>query len=199
VGVSSEKLKNSIVITILPPRRITVKGALGVSSSKLISLASVMTALVYVTTSISVPMPQPLGVWHIGDIASFVVAFLCGPWIGAFACGVGAMLFDVWNPLWGGAFASWAPATIVIRGFMGFMLGKLRHIFPRRPMLSELTVMILAATQKNVSYFLYDYFIRGPAAFLDLVTFFPLSAIDIIVTIPLLASVRKALKTDYVV
>lgn len=169
------------------------------SSSKIVALASVMTALVYAATSISIPMPQPLGVWHIGDIASFIVAFLCGPLIGAFSCGVGAMLFDVWNPLWGGAYISWAPATILIRGFMGFMLGKLRRILPKRPMLSELIAMILAATQKNICYFLYDYVIRGPAAFLDLVTFFPLSAIDIVITIPLLISVRKALKTDYLV
>lgn len=176
-----------------------MKQASRVSASTIVALTSVMTALVYVATCISVPMPQPLGVWHIGDIASFVVAFLCGPLTGAFACGVGAMLFDAWNPLWGGAFVSWAPATIVIRGFMGFMLGKLRRIFPKRPMLSELIAMILAAIQKNICYFLYDYVIRGPAAYLDLVTFFPLSAISIIITIPLLASIRKALKIDYLV
>ncbi len=176
-----------------------MKQAPKISSSKIVALTSVMTALVYLATSISLKMPPPLGAWHIGDIASFVVAFLCGPFIGAFACGVGAMVFDVWNPVWGGAYVSWAPATIVIRGFMGFMLGKLRRIFPNKPMLSELTVMILAAVQKNICYFLYDYFLFGPAAFFDLVTFFPLSAIDIIITIPLLASVRKALKIDYLV
>lgn len=170
-----------------------------VSPSKVVALAGVMTALVYIATSISVPMPQPLGVWHIGDIASFIVAFLCGPLIGAFACGVGAMLFDVWNPLWGGAFISWAPATVVIRGFMGLLLGSLRRIFPTKPIYSEILAMILASTQKNICYFLYDYALRGPAAFLDLATFFPLSAIDIIVTVPLLATVRKVLKTDYLV
>jgi len=169
------------------------------SPSRIVALTGVMTAFVYATTCISVPMPQPLGVWHIGDIASFLVALLCGPLIGAFACGIGAMLFDVWNPLWGGAFITWAPATIVIRGLMGFLLGKLRTAFPGRMMLSETTVMILAATQKNICYFLYDYALRGPAAFLDLATFFPLSAIDIVVTIPLLASVRRALKIKYLV
>jgi len=168
-----------------------------ISSARIIALASVTTALVYAATSVSIPMPPPLGAWHIGDIASFIVAFLCGPLIGAFACGVGAMLFDVWNPLWGGAFISWAPATIVIRGFMGFMLGSLRRVSPGHPMGSELAAMILAAIQKNICYFLYDYFLRGPVAFLDLFTFFPLSAIDIIITIPLLASVRKALRTNY--
>lgn len=170
-----------------------------ISSSKIVAITGIMTALVYAATSVSIPMPQPLGVWHIGDIASFIVAFLCGSLIGAFASGVGAMLFDVWNPLWGGAFISWAPATIIIRGFMGFILGKFRRIFPDHPMYSELFAMILAVTQKNICYFLYDYFLRGPVAYLDLITFFPLSAIDIVIAIPLLASIRKTLKIDYLV
>lgn len=174
-----------------------MKQVSSISTAKIVALTSVTTALVYAATSISVPMPPPLGAWHVGDIASFIVAFLCGPLIGAFACGVGAMLFDVWNPLWGGAFVAWAPATIVIRGFMGFLLGRLRRAFPNHPRRSEIMVMILAATQKNICYFLYDYFLRGPIAYLDLITFFPLSAIDIIITIPLLMSVRKALRTDY--
>lgn len=169
-----------------------------IPASKIIALTSVMTTLVYVMTSISIPMPPPLGVWHIGDIASFIVAFLCGPLVGAFACGVGAMLFDIWNPIWGSAFISWWPATIVIRGFMGFLLGTLRRIFPQNPRLSELIAMVVAATQKNICYFLYDYITRGPVAYLDLITFFPLSAIDIAITIPLLTSLRKALKTEHV-
>lgn len=169
------------------------------SSSKMVALTSIMTALVYSATAISLPMPPPLGVWHIGDVASFIVAFLCGSSIGAFASGVGAMMFDVWNPLWGGAFVSWAPATIVIRGVMGFLLGKLRRIFPNHPMRSEILAMVLAVIWKNTCYFLYDYLIRGPVAYLDLITFYPLSVVDIIITIPLLLTLRKALRTDYLV
>lgn len=168
-------------------------------TSMLISSLGISTALVYAATCISVPMPEPLGVWHIGDVASFIVAILYGPFIGAFACGVGPMLFDVWNPLWGSSFIIWAPATLIIRGFMGFLIGKTRKVIPSKLRCSEITAMIIAAVQKNICYFLYDYFLFGPVAYLDLVTFFPLSAIDIIIAIPLLASIRKLLKIEYVV
>jgi uncharacterized membrane protein len=167
-------------------------------SSKVIATMSVMTALVYAMTAISIPMPKPLGVWHLGDIASFVAAIFCGPLVGGFACGVGAMLFDIWNPLWGTSFIQWAPATIIIRGFMGFLLGSLRHLFPTKPRHSELLAMIVAAVEKNMSYFLYDYFLFGPIAYLDLITFFPLSAIDIIVTLPILILLRRSLKIEYI-
>jgi len=170
---------------------------IAVPSSRTVALTSMMTALVYIATSISFPMPRPLGVWHIGDIASFIASLLCGPLIGAFACGIGAMMFDVWNPLWGGAFVLWAPATIIIRGVMGFVLGKLRGVSPDNARLSELVAMILAAFGKNIGYFLYDYFLQGSIAILDLFTFFPLSALDIAITIPLLMSLRKILGEEY--
>lgn len=169
------------------------------SIARIASYLSVTTALIYAATSISIPMPKPLGVWHIGDIASFIVAILFGPLIGAFACGVGPMLFDIWNPLWGSSFIIWAPATLVIRGFMGFLIGKMRRVISSKPRCSEVIAMIAASIQKNICYFLYDYMLFGPVAYLDLVTFFPLSAFDIIVTIPLLNSMRKILKVEYIV
>ena len=167
-------------------------------TSMVIASTSIMTAFIYAMTSISVPMPKPLGVWHIGDIASFIVAILYGPFVGAFACGVGAMLFDIWNPLWGSSFIMWAPVTVIIRGFMGFLLGKVRRSIPARPRTSELIAMVVAAVEKNIGYFIYDYALLGSVAYLDLITFFPLSALDIVITLPLLISLRKALKIEYV-
>ena len=81
---------------------------------------------------------------------------------------------------------------------MGFLLGKLRGVISTNPRASELIAMIISAVEKNFGYFLYDYAIRGPAAYLDLVTFFPLSAMSIVVAIPLLFSLRKALRTEYI-
>ena len=81
---------------------------------------------------------------------------------------------------------------------MGFLLGKLRLSIPARPRTSELMAMAVAAVEKNIGYFIYDYALLGPAAYLDIVTFFPLSALDIVITLPLLISLRKALKIEYV-
>ena len=162
-----------------------------------IAFMAIMTALVYAMTSISVKMPPPLGVWHIGDIASFIAGILFGPIVGAFSCGVGAMLFDVWNPMWGSAFISWAPATIVIRGLMGFFLGRYRKLIANNTLASDILIMALAATWKNLGYFVYDYSLRGAAAWLDIFTFFPLSVVDIIVTVPLIQALRRALGKEY--
>lgn len=167
-------------------------------TSMMIASAGIMAAFVYAMTSISVSMPKPLGVWHMGDIASFIVAILYGPFVGAFACGVGAMIFDIWNPLWGSSYITYAPATLVIRGLMGFLLGTLRRTIPAKSRTSELIAMVIASVEKNISYFIYDYALLGSVAYMDL-TFFPLSALDIAITIPLLISLRKALKIEYVI
>jgi len=157
-----------------------------------------MTAFVYVMTSISVRMPPPLGFWHIGDVASFIAGILFGPVVGAFACGVGPTLFDVWNPLWGSSGIIWAPPTLVIRGVMGFILGRYRRIFGGSTIKSDLAVMVVAHLWKNFGYFLYDYYLFGAVAYLDLVTFFLLTAVDIVVSIPLLNAIRRAMGNDYI-
>ena len=63
--------------------------------------------------------------------------------------------------------------------------------------ISEIIAMIIGHIWKNLAYFLYDYILFGAVAYLDLITFFPLSAIDIIVTIPLIVSIRKSLNREY--
>lgn len=168
------------------------------SHGKVVAYTAAMTALVCIMTCIAVPMPKPLGVWHMGDVASFVSAIMFGPKIGAFACGVGAALFDIWNPMYQGAFIQWAPATVIIRGVMGFIIGKMRRTLPNNPRLSEIIAMIVSHIWKNTAYFLYDYWLFGPVAYLDLITFFPLSIVDILVIIPLLAALRRALRVEYV-
>ncbi|MFQ6053132.1 MAG: ECF transporter S component [Candidatus Bathyarchaeia archaeon] len=166
-------------------------------NSKVIASAAAMTALVYVMTSVSIRMPPPLGVWHIGDVGSFVAGILFGPLVGAFACGIGATMFYVWNPLWGSSFIIWAPPTLIIRSVMGYLLGRFRRMVPSSVVASDLAVMVLSHLWKNLGYFLYDYYLFGAVAFLDLTTFFLLTAVDIAVTIPLLGALRKALGREY--
>jgi len=160
---------------------------------KVVASSALMTALVYVMTSISVRMPPPLGFWHIGDIASFVAGIMFGPIVGAFACGVGASLFDVWSPLWGSSGIIWAPATLVIRGSMGYIMGRMRNTYPKNRLVSDVVVMIICATWKNIGYFLYDYYLFGAVAYLDLSTFFLLSVVDIAIAVPLIIALRRGL------
>ena len=131
------------------------------SRAKALTYTSLMTALVYTMTCIAIPMPKPLGVWHLGDIASFISAIMFGPKIGAFSCGVGAMLFDTWNPLYQSSFIVWAPATLFIRGIMGFIIGKLRRIFVNKPRLSEFYSSLTTTLISCPSIEIYPYCISG--------------------------------------
>jgi uncharacterized membrane protein len=166
------------------------------NNTRYIAYMSVFTALVYVTTSISFPMPQPLGVWHMGNLMSFLSAILCGPYVGAFACAIGAGLFDVWNPMWGSRFIIYAPATLIIRGSMGYLIGKIAY---NR---EDSTKWVVAAILfghfwKNIGYFLYDYYLYGALAFFDLTTLFIKSIFEIILTFGVLAAVRRSLGRNY--
>jgi uncharacterized membrane protein len=160
---------------------------------------SVMSALIYIATSIAVPMPRPLGIWHFGDIMTFTTGILFGPVVSLFASAIGPALFDVWNPLHGSIYVVYAPATLVIRGFMGWILGSLRSAFRTKPHASEILAMAVAITEKNIGYFLYDYYLYGPVAYLDLVTFFPMDALYVVLTVPLIAALRRLLGRMYIV
>jgi len=157
----------------------------------------VFTALVYVTTSISIPMPPPLGVWHMGNLVSFLSAILCGPVVGAFACGVGATLFDLWNPLWGSSYAVYAPATLIIRGSMGYILGLIAY---KRKNIRRYTIIavITGHLWKNIGYFIYDYMLYGSAAFFDLTSLSVKSLFEIILTLSILEAIRRKIGRDYI-
>ena len=146
-------------------------------NAKEITMASMFTALVYVTTCFSIPMPQPLGVWHMGNLIAFMGAILCGPTWGAFICSVGAGLFDVWNPLWGSSYIHYAPATLIIRGSMGYAVGWLARRKELGPLKGTVLALLAGHVIKNVGYFAYDYMLFGAVSFLNLFTLFPKSAI----------------------
>ncbi len=84
------------------------------------------TALVAVVTmSFSVYVPATRGFFNIGDSMVFLTALLFGPISGAFAGGVGSAIADL---LLG--YSYYAPATLVIKGFEGFIVGVLYNKKP---------------------------------------------------------------------
>ncbi|MBC7121296.1 MAG: ECF transporter S component [Candidatus Methanosuratus sp.] len=91
-----------------------------------IPITAFSTALVAVATiAFTIYVPATRGYFNLGEAAVFLVALLGGARIGAFAGGVGSMLADVVL-----GFYLFAPATLVIKGLEGFLLGILTS---RRP------------------------------------------------------------------
>ncbi len=96
------------------------------SNAYRLSLAAISAALVCVATMVvSVYVPATKGYFNIGEIAVYSTALLFGPIIGAFAGGIGSMMADL---LLG--YTIYAPATFVIKGVEGALVGYLSSKYP---------------------------------------------------------------------
>lgn len=84
-------------------------------------ITSVFTALVCIATiSFTVYVPSTRGYFNVGETAIYMAAILFGPFVGAFAGGVGSMFADI---LLG--YYYYAPATLVVKAVEGFAVGLL--------------------------------------------------------------------------
>ena len=99
-------------------------------SVRSLAIMGLFTAIVCVVTmSFSVYVPATRGFFNIGDSMVFLSALLFGSLIGAFAGGVGSALADL---LLG--YSYYAPATLIIKGFEGFIVGWLIN---KKPIFSQ--------------------------------------------------------------
>jgi uncharacterized membrane protein len=81
-----------------------------------------------------------LGYFNIGEIMVYTSALLMGPYVGAFAGGVGSMLSDLSL-----GYPQYAPGTLVIKGIEGFVVGYLStKAFPNLSKLGWRTISAVA-------------------------------------------------------
>lgn len=118
--------------------------------------AAIFAALVFVVSSQIPPIPIPAtsGYFNVGETTIYVAALLFGPFVGAFAGGVGAALSDIYL-----GYIIYAPATLVIKtaegaivGFLNINLGKKIPNMTIRATVSILTGGIIMV----LGYFLYQ-------------------------------------------
>jgi len=101
-----------------------------------VAITAVFTALVTVATvAFSVYVPATRGYFNIGETAVYVTALLFGPFIGAFAGGVGSMFADI---LLG--YSIYAPGTLLIKACEGAVVG----------FLSRQTLRSISRTRRKV-------------------------------------------------
>jgi uncharacterized membrane protein len=92
-------------------------------SSRRVARTAIFTAFVFVTTwafTIGIPTTNG-GYFDVGEIMVYIVAILEGPYVGAFASGVGSMLSDA------AVSPAYAPGTLVIKAAEGFVVGYLAN------------------------------------------------------------------------
>ncbi|MFQ6094660.1 MAG: ECF transporter S component, partial [Candidatus Bathyarchaeia archaeon] len=92
-----------------------------------IAIAAVFTALVCVATfAFTIYVPHTEGFFNIGETMVYISALLFGPVVGGIAGGFGSMLADLIL-----GYPHYAPATLVIKAFEGFIVGFLSRKTPK--------------------------------------------------------------------
>jgi uncharacterized membrane protein len=96
--------------------------------SRTVATTAVFTAFVAAATSVfSVYIPATQGYFNVGEIMIYTSALLMGPYVGAFAGGVGSMISDISL-----GYPYYAPGTLMIKGLEGFIVGYLgTRTFPK--------------------------------------------------------------------
>lgn len=81
--------------------------------------ATIFTAFVFAVTFSFAATTSTGGYFDVGEIMVYIAALVMGPYVGAFAGGVGSMLSDALLA------PQFAPGTLVIKGAEGFIVGYL--------------------------------------------------------------------------
>ena len=81
--------------------------------------AAVFTAFVFAATFSFAATTSTGGYFDVGEVMVYITALVMGPYVGAFAGGVGSMLSDALLA------PQFAPGTLVIKGAEGFIVGYL--------------------------------------------------------------------------
>jgi len=137
----------------------TFKGYFLPTNPLVISMMGIFAALTFVCTFwIQIPIPATGGYINIGDVAVMFTALLFGPIIGAFAGGVGPMIADLIGP-----WAIYAPATLVIKGLEGFLIGLIANPKYREGRISErdIIAVVIGGLLIPIGYFIYEAFFLG--------------------------------------
>lgn len=115
-----------------------------------IAMTAVFAAATFIGTR-SITVPVGPGVFNVGEIVIYTAAFLFGGVVAGLAGGIGAAAFDVST----GAFAFFAPFTLVFKGLEGYIVGQLAGETVRSKVIAVLAgapVMIIGYTV-TVAYF----------------------------------------------
>ena len=91
------------------------------NNTKKITIVGLLTALVFVSNYISIPIPTGFGVTrvHIANGICLLAGMLVGPLWGGLAAGLGSMFYDFTNP----AYIASAPFTFLFKFAMAAVAG----------------------------------------------------------------------------
>lgn len=118
-------------------------------------MTALFMALCCAGTLVSIPSPASQGYLNLGDCFVILSGWLLGPVYGFIAGGIGSAISDVIL-----GYASYAPATLVIKGLMAlvayFILKLLSGKQEKKNILPEIIGALIAEVMMVGGYYLYD-------------------------------------------
>ena len=122
-----------------------------------IAVTAIFTALVTATTMmIQVYIPETRGYFNLGELMVYLTALLFGPHVGAIAGGVGSALADLLT-----GYQIYTPATFVIKGVEGFIVGYLSNLFKRKERYAKLGAIFSAILVFTLASIIGVFFYTG--------------------------------------
>ena len=135
----------------------TFRGYLLPSNTLINALTAIFAALIYILTAfLAIPVPATGGYINLGDMLVMFTALLFGPIVGGLAGGFGSMLADILSPYY-----IYAPATLIIKGIEGFIIGIISNPRKNNSRLSyrDLIAVLIGGILIPLGYFIYEAFI----------------------------------------
>jgi uncharacterized membrane protein len=174
------------------------KGYLLPSNPLIIALTAIFTALIYIVTAyFAIPIPATGGYINVGDMLVMFTGLLFGPIVGGLAGGFGSMLADILSPYY-----IYAPATLIIKGIEGFVIGLISNPRRNNSRLSylDLIAVLIGGFLIPIGYFLYEAFILNLGVAVAMVevpgNFFQFGFAAVFSTL-LISATRKSLITNF--
>lgn len=127
------------------------------ANTKKMVTAALLAAFTCISTMVIKIQTPTFGYIHLGDGLVLLCGILMGPAAGALAAGIGSMLADIFS-----GYASFAPATLIIKALTAFTAGFLFHKLTRRlPSGKARRIGVLASglpaeAVMTAGYFLYE-------------------------------------------
>ena len=160
-----------------------------------LAITSVMTALIAVTTILSIPMPFPLSALTLAPIVIFVTGILLGPVPALICSGIGSGIGFLGGANLGtiyvlpGYLEIFLVGIIIARAPMGLSVGLLRKK-------DEIIAMTVGVFVETAIFFIADLYLFGfPGALITLGTLIDLVYVSI--TYNVLKGIRKILNITY--
>ncbi|MCX8150565.1 MAG: ECF transporter S component [Candidatus Bathyarchaeota archaeon] len=153
----------------------------------------VFAALVFVATYVFViSIPSTSGYFNLGETIIYITALIFGATTGALAGGIGAMVADIML-----GYAHFAPATLVIKGVEGAIVGTLNKRLRGRfnKSLSSAIAVVVGGLEMVLGYFVYEQLVLGYPFALALAEIpFNLMqmSVGLIIAIPVVAAIQRA-------